>query len=45
MLMAQSLFIPLEFITIALFGIGSFNVTSASIGFFFFFYRDLINNE
>lgn len=42
MLMAQPLFIPLEFITIALFGIGSFSVTNASIGFF---YCDLINNE
>lgn len=40
--MAQPLFIPLKFITIALFAIGSFSVTNASVGFF---YCDLINNE
>lgn len=34
MLMARSLFIPLGFITIALFGTGSFSLMNPSIGFF-----------
>lgn len=42
MLMARPLFIPLEFITIALFAIGSFSVANASVGFL---NCDLINNE
>lgn len=37
-----SAIIPLEFITVTLFAIGSFSVTNASVGFF---YCDLINNE